>query len=114
MDQNEVRSSKCSEGNDPHRLTDRESKIYSGSALSSLQISQQDPVSLKRDHTGTGPTVKAPYLNKVRPFQFYSELSIISSYFSYENIFYLHYIIHNHIVLCKLPRTYICSYLLSF
>jgi len=42
-----------------------ESKIYSGSALSSLQISQHDPISLKRDHTGTGSTVKAQ--NNVRP-----------------------------------------------
>ena len=111
MEQNDVRSSKCIEGNDPHRLTDHESKIYSGSALSSLQISQQDPGSLKRDHTGTGPTVKAPYLNKVRPFQLHFELSIISSSLLYQIISYF---IHYHTVLCKLPRTYIWSYVLSF
>ena len=111
MDQNNVRSLKCSEGNERHHLTDHESKIYSGSALSSLQISQQDPVSLKRDHTGTGPTVKAPYLNKVRPFQLHFELSIISSSLLYQIISYF---IHYHTVLCKLPRTYIWSYVLSF
>ena len=59
MVQNEARSANCSEN---------ESKIYSGTALSSLQISQQDPVSLKRDHTGTGSNVKAPPFNKLKPF----------------------------------------------
>jgi len=44
-----------------------DSKIYSGTALSSLQISQHDPISLKRDHTGTGSTVNT--LNNVRPFK---------------------------------------------
>ena len=53
----------------PHHLTDQETTIYSGTALSSLQISQ-DPVSLKRNHTGTGTgiDVNEPHLNKVRPF----------------------------------------------
>merc|ERR1711899_275159 len=37
-----------------------DSKIYSGTALSSLQISQHDPISLKRDHTGTGSTLSYP------------------------------------------------------
>lgn len=61
MEQNGVRSSQCIENNEPHHLTNHESKLYSGSALSSLQISLQDPVSLNRDHTGTGSTVKAKY-----------------------------------------------------
>ena len=63
---NEVRSSKCNEGNELHHLSNHESNIYSGSALSSLQISHQDPVSLKRDNTGTGSNVKAQCLNKLR------------------------------------------------
>ena len=58
MEQNDVRSSKCIEGNGSHHLTNHESKLYSGSALSSLQISPQDQVSLKRDHTGNESTVK--------------------------------------------------------
>ena len=68
IEKNEFMTPKCIENNEPHHLTDQEAKIYSGSALSSLQISQQDPVSLKRDHTGTGSTVKQTHFDKVRPF----------------------------------------------
>jgi len=67
------RSTKVPESREPQptqlrHLTDQvmDSKIYSGASLSSLQISH-DPVSLKRDHTGTGSTVNAQ--NDVRPFK---------------------------------------------
>lgn len=77
MEQNEVRSSKCIEGNGSHHLTNHESKLYSGSALSSLQISQQDQVSLKRDHPGNESTVKDKHLKKLDQFYY-----IIIFYFS--------------------------------
>jgi len=70
------RSTKVTESREPQptqlrHLTDQvmDSKIYSGTSLSSLQISQHDPISLKRDHTGTGSTVNAQ--TNVRPFKSY-------------------------------------------
>jgi len=63
-----------------------DSNIYSGSALSSLQISQHDPISLnKRDHSGTGSTVNAQ--QNVRPFKSVFWLSRKKSLFSENKIF---------------------------
>ena len=62
------RSTKVAESREPQptqlrHLTDQvmDSKIYSESGLSTLQISQHGPVSLKRDHTGAGSTVNPQY-----------------------------------------------------
>lgn len=59
MERNSVLSSKCGEDNELDHLTDHESGVYSGSGLSSPTRSQKEPVSHKRDHTGS--TVSSPF-----------------------------------------------------
>ena len=70
------------EGNKTHNLEDQESTIYSGSALSSLQISQAQPPSHKKGvQSGTGPTVnKEPLLNNVTKSLFYDWESTSTPY----------------------------------